>query len=1136
MPTAQLFTKSLGLSIVGGKYSFFEGGIRANSFVSGGLLPARVRGTDLAELMHVSDWYATYTSLAGADPRDAEGEAAGVPPVDGLDMTALLMGTNGTSPRTEIYIGPVLIIGDWKLVTGSVRMASWAGPTYPNSTSDGNTLDHYTAECQQGCLYDLSSDESEHVDLAASDPDRVAGMLARLNAYANTIYPSASKWTGYNASCIGSQEASTKLWGGFIGPFCEVAGIPPGPPPPRPPAPGPTPDPPHYDPTNLTNCTYLQNTWIEPLSGTRTDPNATTEAECCTACGLDPTCVAAVLKCPAPAKLTRHAKNRASSSGCVCNLKPWNPQNALVHTPSKGHTSLACITGRQNITTSVRTALPPPPISQPRSHDRYIETAGTYCVGNVHPNASVYVGMDSVVECRLKCLAAGEGSGCACYDTTSQQGQMQCRITLFSEATAPSKKNYTSHHRVPGPPPPATVQLDFSPGSGSPFKHFWESTGWCPPDPHPRFPSYFTTENIHQNHHLIAGVPRHGIKQVRIHFLLDLIKLAPASVFRGSAGGDGGENNLQPAIVFPGSNARFWRKRGLNFTALDSALDQLVGLGLAPGFELMGNPGNLDDRSDRLFTSFQDHGQILAFGELVELVASRYIARYGLEVVRSWRFESWNEPDGEVHHDLDAGIECDMLGFFAYFDACAAALRRVDTELIFGGPASDGAGTFLFGLVEHCIHGHNTVTNRTGCDRVDFLNIHKKGNQSTAAITNNELPFAQAVIKKIAGTPLETARWGNDEADPKVHWSSLYLWQADARYAAMVPKVIAQHQEVFIDGQHIKYDVLSNDNGFLPYPDNGLSTFQQRTLIAQWSYNSSGTVASVRKPVLNAMAMLALLGETIHKHAGLGSAMTSEIGVIPTVTPDGTLSVLVWASADSDPINPFSPPTRLTLQFLTRAVRVKESGATEYHRRGSTPMMAMGWAIDENRSNAHTAYMRMGSPKFPSASQLATLRAAAELVPIWPEPFPINASSSGRVSVDLELSIPSVTLVMLCPDYGVPPSQVSNLQIRQSVPRKTERHTKPVFSEAEPIISEIMLSWTSVPEYCVATYKVYGAPNDGAAPSRGREWGEVADGTIFTSYTLAVQSGSNLSSPSCFAVSAIDAFGREGPKSREACI
>ena len=34
----------------------FEGGIRVNAFVSGGFLPATVRGTKLDEMIHITDW------------------------------------------------------------------------------------------------------------------------------------------------------------------------------------------------------------------------------------------------------------------------------------------------------------------------------------------------------------------------------------------------------------------------------------------------------------------------------------------------------------------------------------------------------------------------------------------------------------------------------------------------------------------------------------------------------------------------------------------------------------------------------------------------------------------------------------------------------------------------------------------------------------------------------------------------------------------------------------------------------------------------------------------------------------------------------------------------------------------------
>merc|ERR1711920_194449 len=63
----------------GGKYSYFEGGIRVNSFVSGGILPKAMRGRNLSTPIHVCDWYATFSRLAGVDPQDS---AKGVPPID----------------------------------------------------------------------------------------------------------------------------------------------------------------------------------------------------------------------------------------------------------------------------------------------------------------------------------------------------------------------------------------------------------------------------------------------------------------------------------------------------------------------------------------------------------------------------------------------------------------------------------------------------------------------------------------------------------------------------------------------------------------------------------------------------------------------------------------------------------------------------------------------------------------------------------------------------------------------------------------------------------------------------------------------------------------------------------------------
>jgi len=317
----------------GGKYSFLEGGIRANSFASGGMLPPAVRGTVSFALMHVADWYATYATMAGVDPNDAAGEAAGVPAIDGFNVLPLLLGDNATSPRTEIFFTKdCLMKGDWKLLRSKTSSASWPGPTYPNASTaaDNNTLNNYNLDCSGNapCLFNVAADMTEHNNVAAANPAIVTKMLARLAQLTPSIWD--NKWTGYQKTCIPKQDAYD-LHSGFIGPFCDLGPLPPSPPPPPPPSPGP------YPPSPLNNCTYIADTFIFPTDHTTVD--ASTQAACCSACGMNPECVAGVLTCP-----------NDGGSPCNCNLKLYNPKYTLAKNNNKVHSTLTCLTGRQNIT------------------------------------------------------------------------------------------------------------------------------------------------------------------------------------------------------------------------------------------------------------------------------------------------------------------------------------------------------------------------------------------------------------------------------------------------------------------------------------------------------------------------------------------------------------------------------------------------------------------------------------------------------------------------------------------------------------------------------------------------------------------------------------------------------------------
>eukprot|EP00039_Didymoeca_costata_P025498 m.13604 g.13604 ORF g.13604 m.13604 type:complete len:747 (-) comp4884_c0_seq1:96-2336(-) len=732
------------------------------------------------------------------------------------------------------------------------------------------------------------------------------------------------------------------------------------------------------------------------------------------------------------------------------------------------------------------------------SDTNYVRRQGQYCIGNVHPNISVFVSNSTnVSECQAHC----DYYSCSCFDVLehTESGQWGCRVTITSE-TKTSSEGYNAFVKTGNNPSQYVATVNFG-QTPRPFSHFWKSCGWCPPDPHPLFPEFFLTEDTFQNHLLISSVPNKGIEFVRIHFLLDLIKLVDNNTLVSNT----------ESIVFlkdlPSFKNSFWAGRGLNYSALDAAMEQLVSFGLHPGFEIMGNPGNFANRSDRLFTSFGDHTQILAWNQFINDLVQRYVTKFGLAEVQRWRWETWNEPDGECGKGLEVDIDCDINSFMSYVDASVNAVKKVDASLIIGGPASDGGHEFLFGMIQHCINGTNAITGKIGCGPVDFINAHLKGDQDTATITLEELPIALKALAQTKGTVMNDVAWGNDEGDPKVGWSHDYPWRADSRYAAMVPKVIHQHQESFIEKNGIKYDVLSNDNGFMSYPDNNHS-FTQRTLVARWVYNNTNpkTVAAVRKPVLNTMGLLALLGNDRYPAEGLLPALTSKVGVLATTIPDMSnnstiVTTLVWFSADSENITSTAPSSNITLNMDSLPFS------------SSDDVMVAVYVLDELHGNSHTVYKQQGSPRFPSAMQLEEMRNASE-IPMLPGYPKAAAVTSKGLSITIPMALPSVHVIQLCKRSPIAPPKIANVQL----------HKTPT---SQP--HEVIVRWDGVPNtVCIRTYIVKCSTN--GEPSTRCNFID----SIFTSF-LHTHSG-ELPEKLCYSVSAVDVFGQEGEESDSVCL
>ena len=52
-------------------------------------MPAAMRGSKIADPMHLCDWFTTFAAMAGVDPTDHSAAKAGLPPIDGKTIQSM---------------------------------------------------------------------------------------------------------------------------------------------------------------------------------------------------------------------------------------------------------------------------------------------------------------------------------------------------------------------------------------------------------------------------------------------------------------------------------------------------------------------------------------------------------------------------------------------------------------------------------------------------------------------------------------------------------------------------------------------------------------------------------------------------------------------------------------------------------------------------------------------------------------------------------------------------------------------------------------------------------------------------------------------------------------------------------------
>ncbi|MEQ2241012.1 hypothetical protein ILYODFUR_021042, partial [Ilyodon furcidens] len=368
---------------------------------------------------------------------------------------------------------------------------------------------------------------------------------------------------------------------------------------------------------------------------------------------------------------------------------------------------------------------------------------------------------------------------------------------------------------------------------------------------------------------------------------------------------------------------------------------------------------------------------------------------------------------------LDFSVKHISLGFLNYYDACSEGLRAASHLLRFGGPGDSchppPRSPYCWAMLQHCYNGTNYLTGETGV-RIDYIALHKKGGGYSLPILQQEIQTVGEIQERFPS--FRSIPVYNDEADPLVGWSNPQEWRADVTYAAMVVKVIKQHQDLLLANPNntINYTLLSNDNAFLSYHPH---PFTQRTLTARFQVNNTQPphVQLIRKPALTVMGLLALLGETqvLAQVLNSGSEQNSTLGVLASIhkpvihggSDSWQAAVLVYNSDDN------------STSRRTNDVTVTLEGLAE--QKG---LVYVTYYMDNSVTNPYQLWQSVGCPDYPTAQQFRHLRSVEN--PQADGPWKVPAGDT--LSLKAKLSLPSVLLVHVCAQPEAVPDQVNGLR------------------------------------------------------------------------------------------------------------
>jgi len=192
-----------------------------------------------------------------------------------------------------------------------------------------------------------------------------------------------------------------------------------------------------------------------------------------------------------------------------------------------------------------------------------------------------------------------------------------------------------------------------------------------------------------------------------------------------------------------------------DWTNIDRLYDDLLARNIKPFVELGFTPEALKTSDNQIFwwKGNTSHPKLEEWRTLIDAFARHLEQRYGVDQVRSWYFEVWNEPN--LSGFWENG---DQQAYFQLYDATARSLKAVDPLLRVGGPSTAGAAwvpEFLAHLSTSGAPVDFVTTHTYGVDG-GFLDEQGKADTKLSPSPDAIVGDVRRVRAQIAASPFPT--------------------------------------------------------------------------------------------------------------------------------------------------------------------------------------------------------------------------------------------------------------------------------------------------------------------------------------------------------------------------------------------